>query len=364
VILVSGAPLSLSGKGDFPAFYRAAVIVASGERQNLYDPATQNRFELQIFHDPQKVPQYFYHPPFEVLLLLPLAFLPYQIAFWCWLAANVVLLLFSARVLSPQFRELRRSTGVPISAFCLAFFPVAEALLQGQDSILLLFVLALAYRQFCRKQDASCGVLLGLGLFKFQHIIPLVAILAFRWRPRLVAAFAATAIALFGASWALVGTPGLISYWHILWHHVPEEVWRMPNIRGLVESLGGSRAIVLILSAGLVLWFGLRRFRRDTVEFAAAIVAAELVSYHLHMYDLTVLLLPIILALEYAMVERKWVGISVVAILFLTPLQPILWAHRMTYLFSLALLALLIFLSFQDQSQGTNLFAAGTRKVG
>src|SRR5438034_250427 len=83
-------------------------------------------------------------------------------------------------------------------------------------------------------------LLLGLGLFKFQFIIPLIAILAFRRRAKLISAFLLTSAALLAVSWVLVGTSGLRLYWNLLSHHTPEMVWRMPNLRGLVESLGGS----------------------------------------------------------------------------------------------------------------------------
>src|SRR5207245_10136006 len=177
-------------------------------------------------------------------------------AVWLWTALSFLLLVVSGYVLESEFQELRRASGIPVALLVLTCFPVLMVLLQGQDSALLLLPVAFAFRQFERKRDASCGILLGLALFKFQFIVPLVVILALRRRLKLISAFVATAAALLGASWMLVGTSGLRLYWHLLGNHTPEMAWRMPNLRGLVESLGGPPTLSVALSLCLVLWCG------------------------------------------------------------------------------------------------------------
>jgi hypothetical protein len=305
-VLLANLSRLLAGDGDFSAYYRTAVMVRSGELDAMYDAAAQNRFDHQTFPALERYPAYyFYHPPYEALWLLPLSFLSYRAALWCWTAASIGLLLLAAHILEPEFQELRRAIGIPLLMVVLAFFPTMMIFLQGQDSAILLLLVALAFRLFERKQDYSCGILLGLGLFKFQFIIPLVALLAFRWRPRLIAAFLGTALSLLGLSWILVGSSGLMSYYQLLRHHTPEMAWRMPNIRGVVESLGGSPALIIALSLCVVLWCGLRVARSEAGAFATAIVCAELVSYHGHSYDGVLLLVPILWALNRAVLERS-----------------------------------------------------------
>src|SRR5205823_2821169 len=171
-VLMAGWKHSLKGNGDFSAFYRTAVMARSGQLHNLYDADRQVLFDRNVFPSLQRYPPYFfYHPPYEVPLLLPLAFVSYQGAFWLWTAFSFLLL--------------------------------------------------------------------GLAVFKFQFIAPLVVILALRRRLKLISAFLATAVTVLGVSWMLVGTSGLNLYWQLLGNHTPEMVWRMPNVRGLVESLGG-----------------------------------------------------------------------------------------------------------------------------
>jgi hypothetical protein len=53
-------PLALRGEGDFPAFYRAALMVKSGAGHNLYNAEMQQRFELLTFPAHKILTEYFY----------------------------------------------------------------------------------------------------------------------------------------------------------------------------------------------------------------------------------------------------------------------------------------------------------------
>src|SRR5262249_3899417 len=137
-------------------------------------------------------------------------------------------------------------------------FPVVMVFLQGQDSALLLFLVTCAFVELNRGRDWSCGILLGLALFKFQFIIPLAAILAWRLGKNFVIGFVPLAAALLAASWFLVGTAGLASYWAMLVGGTPEMVSRMPNLRGMVESLGGPPAVAVTLAVALAAWCAIK----------------------------------------------------------------------------------------------------------
>src|SRR2546428_13529043 len=105
---------------------------------------------------------FFSHPPYEVPLLLALAFVSSPGAFWLWTAFSFLLLVVSGYVLEFEFQELRRVSGIPLALLILTCFPVIMIFLHGQDSALLLLLVALAFRQFERKRDGSCGILLAL----------------------------------------------------------------------------------------------------------------------------------------------------------------------------------------------------------
>jgi len=341
-VLMAGWQHSLKGNGDFSAFYRTAVMARSGQLQNLYDADTQVLFDRNVFPSLQRYPPYFfYHPPYEVPLLLPLAFLSYQGAFWLWTAFSFLLLVVSGYLLEFEFQELRRASGIPLALLILTCFPVIMIFLQGQDSTLLLLLAALAFRQFERDRDVSCGILLGLALFKFQFIVPLFVILAFRRRLKLTLAFLGTAMTMLGVSWMLVGTSGLRLYWQLLGNHTPEMVWRMPNLRGLVESLGGPPILTVALSICLALWCGLTVARMETGGFPLATLSAVLASYHGHVYDYVLLVIPVLWTLNRAVRTQSSLWSFWPAMFFLmTPVYVLLTRYQATWVFALPLLLL------------------------
>src|SRR5436305_12447659 len=74
----------------------------------------------------------------------------------------------------------------------------------------------------------------------------------------------------------------------------------MPNIRGFVQLLlnGRAAAISAVLIAGgsvAAIWFAARNWNDEQLglSFSAAVLAAQMASYHLYNYDLTLLLLPV-----------------------------------------------------------------------
>ena len=272
-------------------------------------------------------PRYFYHPAYEALLFAPLAGLSYRGAFWTWTAASAVLLLVGAVALQLNL----------FVAF--AFFPVVVTLAQGQDSLLLFAILAFAFRQFRAGKEISAGMILGLGLIKFQYTLPLVAILALRRRWKLVAGFTAAAAVVAGISVLLVGPQGALQYLQILLRHGTPRDGLMPNVHGLVEEFGGRFFTTLLLSGLVVAWGGFRRVSTEEQEFSMAVVASILVSFHGYVADLPLLLIP--MAAEF----QSGSGDSV--ILFATPLYLLLFDFQMWPLLALGLVAFLLNISLR-----------------
>ena len=76
-----------------------------------------------------------------------------EAAYLAFLAVNLVLLALAFWILRPHMRNLARIwRGLPVFVF-LVFYPIALALMQGQDSILLLVLLAAALVALERGQE-------------------------------------------------------------------------------------------------------------------------------------------------------------------------------------------------------------------
>jgi hypothetical protein len=195
---------------------------------------------------------------------------------------------------------------------CLGFFPVGFELVQGQDSVLLLLILIGALRLLLRGSDLGCGVVLALGLFKFHLVIPLLAILVLRKNWRAGIGFAGVGAVLLGISLFMVGPAGLVNYPKYLWglNQAPGlgmvKPQSMPNLRGLLTVLVGNGALPAwanwllagVVVAGVI--FASRAWRgEDRTSLIAAfclwIVVTLATSYYANSYDLTLLLVPLLL---------------------------------------------------------------------
>ena len=206
------------------------------------------------------------------------------------------------------FPEMERLSPAFVILAATASVPVVRGLIQGQDAILLLFVLTMSLVSLEEKRDVVAGAALAAGLFKFHIVVPLTLVLAVR-RPRLLLGFFPIAAVLGIISAMMVGWRGVIDYPRFLLGLEKSgaigAIAVMPNLRGLmVEILGGdgSRPVLLwtiILSIVALVWSVWQvRGREHSIRFVFAIasVTGILVSYHAITHDLT-LLLPIVLLL-------------------------------------------------------------------
>lgn len=335
------------GYPDFTAFYAAGKCVQRGLGSQLYSTQTQGRIQ-QEFASGVKIrngPLPFTHPPFEAVLFAPLAFLSYSGAYWVWNAVSLVALVAFLLLLGPHTPKLRGwSEALPF--LCgLAFFPVFVCLLQGQDSLLLLLLFGLAFAEMKAGRNFVAGICLGLALFRFQLVLPVMAVMLLRRRWKTVAGFAVTAAALVGISAAVVGWRGLMNYPHELlqFSHVQAggamNPRIMPNLRGVVAGLAGdgnsAHLFLGALSLALLAWAawkwkaggGQPEF---DLGFGLTLVVAVMVSYHLMAHDLSVLLLPLLVAAEWLLRERptgmaRWLTVAGIGLLFLSPIYFLLW---------------------------------------
>lgn len=315
--------LMLDGYGDFASFYTAGQIVRSGQTANLFDRALQWKIQHQFAAkvEIRRGPLPFIRPPFEALLFVPFAYLSYPVACMLWLVLNLVLLLLTPLWL-PRFDGVGFTLAEQMLV-SLSYFPAAFCLIQGQDAVLLLIIVLFSLRLLLRGSEVECGAILGLGLFKFHLVLPLLAIFLLRKRFKVVGGFVATAIMLLGISLLMVHASGLINYPKYLWsmNEIPglgmvTKTKSMPNVRGLLAVLLGTRrfpalihlllGIIICLGvvAGTRSWRG--NDRRSLIAAYCCWVALILASaYYSNSYDLTLLLLPLLL-----FVKGFWNGVE------------------------------------------------------
>ena len=92
---------------------------------------------------------------------------------------------------------------------------------------------------------------------------------------------------------------GRFSYWPL--------VRRMPNLRGLLSSVGIGVLPILLLSLALVLLVALRGGKERVIsQLLLSISVSSLVTYFLFMHDVSLLVLPILATLENAAAQHDW----------------------------------------------------------
>ncbi len=189
VIAWNSIDLIRKGYPDFSTFYSGAGIVRQGLGRQLYDEQTQYKVQQQ-FAAGVKIrqgPLPYIHPPFEALLFIPFTWAPYPVAFVLWDLVNLLFLVALFYILRNSVPWMGQVSVAVWILGCLAFFPVFFALLQGQDILMLVLLFGAVYVLLRRNSDLAAGCCLGLGVFRFHLVLPLVLILLYRKRSRALA---------------------------------------------------------------------------------------------------------------------------------------------------------------------------------
>jgi Glycosyltransferase family 87 len=340
----------MAGKNDFPVFYSNAQMVREGQAAHLYDFAAENRFVNRV-SDVARAPNN--HLPYELLLFIPFTYLRFGAAHLLWTVASLGMLVGVAVLTRSAVTSGSSMRGTLLAT--LAFFPAWYCLLQGQDSILLVFLFALSFWLWKRERHDAAGFTLAMGLFRPQLVLPfvLVAFLAGKWK--FVRGFIPGAVLVLSVSAFLVGVHGMADYARILlWQGTQgsaralAEQWQvhlglMPTLRGLLwimlpASAPGNVRIFLLLAGTLagLLWAakGLRGVIDGVafdLAFATAVGTVALVSFHSLPHDFSLMILPLLIGgSAFASLDDRadrgnaYTWVTVGFLLFFTPLYFVL----------------------------------------
>ena len=289
---------------DYICYWAAAGLAAAGHAALAYDPAALSRAEhAAIAMDPNGFFG-FYYPPSYLLLLLPLAFLPYVISLLTFLAAGLVPFVATVRVLLPQ-----RWAWLPI----LSFPGVVVTAGTGQNG----FLSAACFGGglvFLDSRPILAGACLGLLSYK-PHLalcVPVALFAARRWHSVLGAAL--SSLGLAALSWLVLGRSawagfiaGLPLASQMLAHGLIDPTKLQSTFgafRILHLSITAGSAVQALVSLSALLMLGVITWRRPggQAEGATLAAAALVCSPYLVDYDLAVLGLP--LAWVMAMASR------------------------------------------------------------
>ena len=326
LLLLEGGCIALrrsdmkAGITDFSALYGAARSVRLGSSPD-YDPSTIQGVDRIQGHETKPISLNLVdrlHPPFEALLFLPLTWLSYPNAYFVWSACNLVLVWLVPLVLWRFIPRMHAEFEVIAFVYGL-MLPVIVCLLEGQDSVLLLFLLSLSFASLEEGRDLRAGIFLALGLFKFHLVLPLVAALIVARKWRAISGFFTGFLAMLLVTFAVVGTretlgyvPFVLRFSQHISSNASEKTAMMPNVRGLVSFLATplatarvqSMVVVCVSAVLLLLMLGWSfRFRQvsSAIQFSFVIAVTSLISYHYYVHNAVILVIPLLLmANEFA----------------------------------------------------------------
>ena len=325
-------PIALLGRSDFRHLYTAGYMVRSGYAHQLYDNDVEYELQNKLAGS-LNINLPFNYLAYEALFFAPLSFVGFKLAYILYFGINLVLVAACFLMLKPYLLSLRRIWAwLPLAIF-VCFYPVTVALIQGQDSILMLTLIIAAFVSRRTGHELASGILVGLTLFKFHFSIPfLLLFLAWKWW-RTVIGFCAASVTVAGVSLWIAGFAGMGVYLRSLVSMSVGLITAqqqdfygihpagMPNLRGLVSVMAGPyvshfwvQAITIVCST-LLLFLA----ARSRPSFSLAVLVSVLVSYHSLIHDTALLVIPLGLLGAASILNRfpysEWVALLAAVIL-------------------------------------------------
>ncbi len=319
--------------GDFLQDWVGGGAVRSKDRKRLYDL----EFIQSYQHDRSKIgfewPERDYfpmvYPPFFYYLVSPFSLMSYRAAVFVWAVFSTLWLIATGVLVFRFFPEGRQVFKIWFVGASI-FGPWLACLNMGQKSSLFLFLFTGTFLLLHQRREFWAGVLFGLVAIKPQLGIVVGGAMLLKRRWSFVAGAAISISLLVGLSW--VREPSLWrDYGEVVAHmgdYIQTGGYRLTDSHSLwaavqlaIPGLNPSlvKWIALLLAVGILVLL-IRAMRgpfdvssgRFQIQFSVWLLATVLLSPHFYSYDLTILLLPLILILvnfksRPSSAHKRWV---------------------------------------------------------
>jgi hypothetical protein len=286
---------------DFVALWSAASLALGGAPASGYDQSLIHAAEQTAIGAPVGLITWYYPPSF-LLLVLPLALLPYLAAAALWTAGTFAVFTGVLQRIAPH----------PLTWLAALIFPAtAQCLISGQNGAFSAALIAGGLLSLERRPVLS-GLCWGLLAYKPQMAVAAFAALAFGRFWRVLAISAGVAVALAVASLAILGPEPWLAFLRGLGEaramlesgRVPWDrmatVFASARLAGLGVAVAYALQIAVALAALIMLaqvWW-----RRAPLTLAGSILVLSipLTTPYAYDYDLVMLLLPLAWLLQEA----------------------------------------------------------------
>lgn len=309
----SGTPLG----ADFTMFYVAGQVVLDGAGDQLYDQSEHQRRLQQLFPliDPSFALPYRY-PPCVATLMVPLATLPYALAYAVFLALSCGAWWTAARQLASALPELyaswRKSMG-----WAMLGWPIAlETLVGGQASLFALLIATTVYLLLRNQQLVLAGAMLALAAYK-PNVLAFLALGCVIRYPRMLVGLLPTTVGVGLLCLVPNGWAGAVRYCELstslatqAWD-VATPLWKVHGLAPWFDLISGTNGRLVCGFIGLATTLGMAIRARavaphtsiQPIWFAMLISVNALFNAYTPIYDLALLMAGAALTAEH-LVQR------------------------------------------------------------
>ena len=304
MVFLPTAPMIRGGVNDFLPMYVSTTLVGG---PLLYEPTAYYEFMVDHFGTVHESLVYL-RLPFYALLLWPLSLLTYEQAALVWF-------LYRIAAFAGFIALTARPSAADTMVLSVYSVPLFAALASGQDSIVLLFFVALSVYWVEKGRHFGAGVALSLCSIKphLLVLLPLLLVLQRRWA--VTAGFAAGATGVIVLSTVAAGPQWPLKFLEVITSdRIHAAIANMPNLNGLLFGLPYSPFLLVVASIGVATVCGLAlphvSFR---LGMGIVLLGSLLVCYHSFITD-CVLLLPLLFEVLSG-ASRRWLKLLSLAVL-------------------------------------------------
>lgn len=359
----AGVPIG----ADFVTSFAASSLALAGHSQSAYQLGSIHAAEKAALGRPDIKPFGWFYPPTFLLIVLPLALIPYFWALGAWTLATLAAYLAVLRKIAPARETIW---------LALAFPATWINLINGQNGFLSAALLG-GGLVFLDEQPIVAGIFFGLLAVKphLAVLLPIVLLVSGRWK--CIAATAATALAFIAVSLAAFGPGTWLAFIHSTWmprrfvletgaipYYAQQSVFAaMRLLHAPVRVSYAVQALAAIASAAFAarLWMSDCPYR---LKEAALVICGMLTTPYLFDYDLVALGLAIAwIGLEG--IERGFLPFekSILVLAYLAPIaERAVAQHAMLALSPILNVAMLAMIAIHASAAGETAQAISTRQ--
>jgi hypothetical protein len=291
---------------DFEHYYVGAKMVAAGQGSQLHDANAQFQWQAKILNG---VSTPFNYPAPMALLYWPVTLSSMNGGYLIWSFMSTLMFVASVLLLNRAFGFVRDPWFLVL--ICAAYLPVQATLATGQCDAFLLLSYSVSLVLLKEGKNGASGLALSLALLKFHLVLPFALVMLFRRQWRFLLGFASGGVALL-AVWLWISGPGLFTQYPQLVMGIKDlprgrfEPALMANFRGVFDAITRHEAPLWLIAVVALVGLAYVANRWSDVEtgFSAAMTMMILTSYHGYVYDLILLLIPLMVATKAAKALR------------------------------------------------------------